>query len=352
MASLNSASGPWFPVRVLGGLYGRVTQARRAWYRGHPDRRRRLQHPVISVGNLASGGSGKTPVVAALARMLLARGERPAVLTRGYGRRDRTEGVLVVSDGTRVLAPVARSGDEAQWLARTLDGVAVLVSADRALAGAFAERTLGVTVSLLDDGFQHVQLERDVDLLLVSPSDVHDGVLPSGCLREPLAAARFADALLVTGPADQATAVAQACGHDGAFHVVPRYGAPRLKGRELTDLPARAVAVAGIARPDRFFRALADLGWTIARDLAFRDHHWFSASDLDRIAGAAREAGADAVVTTAKDAVRLPDSIGGLPVLVLPMEAEIEPGNVFESWLLDRLARARQFSVRRGADGG
>ena len=179
---------------LLGGIYGRVTEARRAWYGRRADRRRRLHHPVISVGNLASGGSGKTPVVAALARMLRERGESPAILTRGYGRRHQVDGVLVVSDGARALEPVTRSGDEPQLLARTLTGVPVLVASDRYLAGSFAERHFGTTVSLLDDGFQHVQLERDIDLLLVSPADLDDRVLPSGRLREPLDAARFADA--------------------------------------------------------------------------------------------------------------------------------------------------------------
>src|SRR5262249_59900634 len=141
-------------------MYGRVTQVRRAWYARRTERRRRLPHPVISVGNLTSGGSGKTPVVAELARMLRDRGERPAILSRGYGRRDHTEGVVVVSDGTKVIEPVGRSGDEPQLLARELSGVPVLVCADRYVAGAFAEQHFGTTVSVLDDGFQHVQLER------------------------------------------------------------------------------------------------------------------------------------------------------------------------------------------------
>ena len=327
---------------LIGGLYGRVTAARRAWYGRRPTRRRRLSHPVISVGNLASGGSGKTPVVAAIARLLRDRGEHPAVLTRGYGRRDRTEGVIVVSDGTRVLEPVARSGDEPQWLARTLDGVAVLVSADRYLAGSFAERTLGVTVSLLDDGFQHVQLERDIDLVLVSPADMRERVLPSGRLREPLAAARCADALLVTGDVDDHLAIARACGHERAFRVVARYGLPEHEGRTRAELPACAVAVAGIARPERFFEALRGLGWNVARELGFRDHHWYTAHDHETIGRAAREAGADAIVTTGKDAVRLPGSVGGVPVLVLPMAVDIEPAALFQSWLIERLGRARQ----------
>ena len=337
------------PAGLLSSVYGRLTQARRAWYGRRADRRHRLHHPVISVGNLASGGSGKTPVVAALARMLRERGERPAILTRGYGRRERVEGVLVVSDGARLLEPVTRSGDEPQMLARALTGIPVLVSSDRYLAGSFAERHFGATVSLLDYGFQHVQLERDVDLLLVSPVDLDDRVLPSGHLREPLDAARFADALLVTGTDDEVIEVARELGHESAFRVAPRYGSMSPVGRALPAAPLpprgerepRVVAVAGIARPERFFAALRSLDYDVVRELAFRDHHWFTAQDIDDIQRAARESGASVVITTEKDAMRLE----GAPFAFLPMTVEIEPALVFESWLLDRLAAARYSRV-------
>ena len=149
-------------MNLLSGLYGRVAEARRAWYGGHPARQRRLDRPVISVGSLAVGGSGKTPAVAAIVRLLQARGERPVILSRGYGRRAATAGVIVVSDGTRLLEPVERSGDEPQMLARWLPDVPVLVAADRHRAGRVAERQLGASVHVLDDGFQHLRLARDI----------------------------------------------------------------------------------------------------------------------------------------------------------------------------------------------
>jgi len=310
---------------LLSGAYGRMLLMRRAWY-ARPGRRRRLEHPVISVGNLSMGGSGKTPVVAALARLLRQRGERPVVLTRGYGRREVTEGVLVVSDRQRVLEPVSRSGDEPQLLARALPGVPVLVCADRYIAGLFAERHFGVTVSILDDGFQHLQLERDVDLLLVSPADLDDRVLPSGRLREPLTAARFADAVLVPGTEEEVAQVAAALGHHNVFRVVPSFA------DLLSDPPGRVVAFAGIARPERFFNALRSLGYDVARELTFRDHHWYTAADLDTIRTAARETNASLIVTTEKDAVRC-----DMDVAVLPMTVSIEPGAGFESWLTSRL---------------
>ena len=336
---------------LLGGAWGRIVLLRRAWY-ARPGRRRRLHHRVISVGNLSVGGSGKTPVVAALARLLLQRGERPVILTRGYGRREVTEGVLVVSDGQRVLEPVSRSGDEPQLLARTLPGVPVLVCPDRYIAGLLAERHFGVTVSILDDGFQHVQLERDVDLLLVSPSDLEDRILPSGRLREPLASARFADAVLVPGTEDEVAQVAGALQHRHPFRIVPHY--EDVVGRGLSASPGgpdkarptgdRVVAFAGIARPERFFNALRSLGYDVVRELIFRDHHWYTARDRQAIESAAREAGATLVVTTAKDAVRCDFDVG-----VLPMTASIEPAGDFHAWLIERLSAGR---VRQEHAGG
>ena len=304
---------------------------RRAWY-ARPGRVRRLNHRVISVGNLSMGGSGKTPVVAALARLLRDRGERPVILTRGYGRRDNAEGVLVVSDGTRVLEPVARSGDEPQLLARNLTGVPVLVSTDRYIAGLFAEKHFRPTVSILDDGFQHVQLQRDIDLLLVTPADLEDRVLPAGHLREPLDAAQFADAVLVPGADDDVARVAASLGHHNVFRVVSRFSDLCSAGRVLSDPADRIVAFAGIARPERFFNALRSLGYDVARELTFRDHHWYTASDLDTIRSAAREMNASLIVTTEKDAVRC-----DMDVAVLPMTVSIEPAAPFTEWLMGRL---------------
>ena len=283
-----------------------------------------MPYPVISVGNLSMGGSGKTPVVAALARLLRQRGERPVVLTRGYRRRHATEGVLVVSDGQRVLESVERSGDEPQMLARMLPGVPVLVGADRYLAGVFAGRHFAATVSILDDGFQHVQLERDVDLVLVSVDDLNDRVLPAGHLREPLAAAHLADAVLVSGGEGDVVAVADRLKHPTMFRVNTTYSRGATNGR--------VVAFAGIARPERFFNALRSLGYDVARELSFPDHHWYRSSDIAAIEAAARDANAPLIVTTEKDAVRC-----DLKCAVLSMTAEVEPAAEFEHWLMDRL---------------
>lgn len=326
-------------MSVLSGAYGRVARLRRSWYARRPHARRRLDRPVVSVGNLVVGGTGKTPVVATVARILLASGERPAVLSRGYARRQPSDGVLVVSDGTRVIEPVERSGDEPQMLARRLPGIPVLVSPDRFLAGRLAERRFGATVLLLDDGFQHVQLARTVDLLLVEPADLDERVLPSGRLREPVEAASAADAVLVPGgsPLD-AEEVARRLRVPRSFTMHRQFGAVRTLngGGDLAKVDATVLAVSGIARPGRFHAALRAEGWNVVRELPFADHHWFTDRDIARIAEAARSAGADLIVTTEKDAVRLEGLLPGrsrVPWAYLPMEVTIEPAEEFASWL-------------------
>ena len=179
---------------------------------------------------MTAGGSGKSPLTMAVARLLRERGERPTILSRGYKRRNFLDGVVVVSDAERVLQPVEVSGDEPQMLARALPGVPVLVSPDRFLAGRLAERRFGATVHLLDDGYQHLLLARDVDLVLVSPDDVHEQVLPMGRLREPIEAARGADALLVRGSEDEARVVGERLTHERVFSVVTRFGSLRPRG--------------------------------------------------------------------------------------------------------------------------
>ena len=323
-------------MSVLSLVYGRVARLRRSWYEQRPHARRRLDRPVISVGNLVVGGSGKTPVVAAIARMLIEMGERPAVLSRGYARRKKADGVVVVSDGERVLEPVERSGDEPLMLARALPGTPVLVSPDRYLAGRLAESRFGCTVHILDDGFQHLQLARTIDVLLISPGDLAERVLPSGRLRERLDAARGADAVLVFGTEDDAGRVSSAVNVPTAFRVEKRYGPLRPLGEGEAPAPAgaRVLAVAGIARPERFFRALREQGWNVVAELAFPDHHWYTTKDLASINNAAQEVHARIVVTTEKDAVRVGEQAWWA---ALPMEVAIEPADTFRSWLRGRL---------------
>ena len=299
--------------------------------------------PVVSVGNLRVGGSGKTPIVEYIARLLRDQGERPAVLTRGYARRISPAGVTVVSDGSGVLAPLDTAGDEPFMLAHALPGVVVLVGADRYLSGCLAERTLGATVHILDDGFQHVELERDVDLLLAAEEDLADRPLPAGRLRERITAAAFADAALVTAGYDTAAErIGRMMGIGTVFRVTRTIGAPHMIGgvRESVVVPpqSRVFVVTGIARPERFINDVGGAGWDVAGTLTFRDHHRYHASDVRRIAAAAKSAASAIVLTTEKDAVRLAAChLGDLPIASVPLIVGVEPAAAFRDWLLNRI---------------
>jgi tetraacyldisaccharide 4'-kinase len=295
---------------------------------------------VISIGNLTVGGSGKTPLAAEIARMLLEMGERPAILSRGYARKRPTEGAMVVSDGRRVLSNVEQSGDEPLMLAKLVPQACVLVSPSRYVAGRVAESRLGCTVHVLDDGFQHFELMRDIDLL-VAPDSLDDvRTLPAGRFREPLDAAASADALLIEVPGDGGVAQgfspatpqsAIRLGVATAFEFTRRIAGPA------ADRPA--FALAGIARPDRFFSDLEASGWRLTGRKSFPDHHHYSARDIEQIRHLARESGAPVILTTEKDAVRLTQLDRDPPIVAIPLEIEID--RRFRLWLTERLRHIR-----------
>ena len=321
--------------------------------------------PVISVGNLAMGGRGKTPVVRLIARWLVEAGERPSILSRGYGRRTAEPGVVIVSDGSHVLADLDRSGDEPLMLARALPGAAVLVCDVRATAAALAERALGCTVHVLDDGFQH-PIRRDVDIVLVAPDDLTARRLPFGRLREPVTALARAAAVVIDdgGASDEARAatvrgIASVAPQARVFRLVRTLGqvldfgasvdsAPRTPdfapdGPADFDRGQPVIALAGIANPERFARALVDAGWIVADLVAFPDHHRYRARDIRRIADAARATNASAILTTEKDGVRLRPLRPlrtPVPVGIVPLDVRIEPD--LQPWLAERLAAVRE----------
>lgn len=324
-------------------IYAAGARARRRFYARHPERQQRLARPVISIGNLAVGGRAKTPLVATIASRLRDLGERPAILSRGYARRVGADGVVVVRDLTGIRADVDRAGDEPLMLARQLDGVAVLTCSSRYLAGRLAEHHFGCTVHVLDDGFQHLRLHRDVDLVVIAGEDLEDPrTLPTGRLREPLESLAAADGIITL---DEASVQALGRGRP-SWRARRRLGMPLLAeppGAPVEFTFGTAVAVAGIANPVRFFGDLRAAGWPIARELTYRDHHSYSRRDVDRVFRAAREQGAGLVVTTEKDLVRLlPFRPFQMPVAYVPLLATIEPQPQFEQWLMDALRAARE----------
>jgi len=269
-------------------------------------------------------------MAALVAQRLQANGERPAILSRGYGRRFAPDGVVVVRDPDGIRADLDRAGDEPLMLARKLDGIAVLASSSRYLAGKLAELHFGCTVHVLDDGFQHFDLHRDADLVIVAPEDLSGArTLPFGRLREPLDAAAAADAFVAL---------------DGAE--VEAFSGPRpfwRATRTLGDVPPQpALALAGIANPRPFFDGLRAVGCGVKSEMVFADHRRYTRADVDRIVAAARAAGASVIVTTEKDFVRLlPFRPFALPVVSVPLTIELDNQSTFDVWLSATIERAR-----------
>ena len=272
----------------------------------------RLPRPVISVGNLRVGGSGKTPTVIALGLELQRRGIRFDVLSRGYRRAHR--GLAIATTGEEDVALV---GDEPKLMAARLRAP-VLVHPDRFRAGLEGERRFACQVHLLDDGFQHRQLYRQFDLVLVAPGDLEDRLLPAGRLREPTTALARAQAVLWTGDADSLAAARetlQRCTTAPVF-------LGRKRALPLIAVPEQAFAFCGLARPESFWATLKELQILPVERRAFADHHAYTRRDLESLRRAAQKAGAESFVTTAKDAARL--AAGALtPLVVVEIEMEI-----------------------------
>jgi tetraacyldisaccharide 4'-kinase len=310
---------------------------------------------VISVGSLTVGGAGKTPLVAHLARLLIETGERPAILSRGYARVGPRDGVVTVRDPERLCASLDESGDEPLMLARQLPGCAVLVAEDRHLAGAIAESRLGCTVHLLDDGFQHVALARDLDLLLVRCEDLAgEPVLPAGRLRESASAAAVADAWI--GEETELAALTTEAARVGVrrvFAAVRTLGRPQnVSSGDPTSRPVvredRLLLVSGLACPTRFEAEVRAGGSTVVEHLIFADHHPYTRRDVDAIDEKVRAAGATQVLTSEKDAVRL-QAVQPWPfsLATVSLSVRIEPHAAFSAWLQGELS-----SVRRANGAG
>jgi len=293
-------------LNPLSAIYGGVTGARNALYDRGVLPSRRLQGNVISVGNLSAGGSGKTPFVMLLGELLKARGMKFDVLSRGYGRRSK--GVLLVDPG----GLPDQFGDEPLLIARKLQ-VPVIVGEDRYEAGKFTEAKFGPQLHLLDDGFQHRALARDFDIVLVTPQDASDRLLPSGRLRESLQALRRADAVVLASGAS-----AEAFPVDGKLIWRVRRGIlPR-------DVPPRPVVFCGIARPQNFVLQLRAANIEPVAEAFYRDHYSYGEKDVRELLSLKQRSEAGGFITTEKDAVNLGVYLSALhPLAVVPVKMEL-----------------------------
>lgn len=280
------------PLAFLAPIYAAAVGLKNAAYdRGwkHPQR---LKWPVVSVGNLSVGGSGKTPLVIKLAELLSAKNVAVDVLSRGYGRSDvdRVERVNAEGDA-------AQFGDEPLLIARTAK-VPVYVSADRYEAGLLAERdSRGTGIHLLDDGFQHRKLARALDIVVVHASDFEEKLLPAGRLREPLDSLKRASVIVLRAEDRQHEADLRKRGITAPVWIQQR--------RLIVEPITGALAFCGIARPDEFFSALRSQGVELSATRVLRDHQAYSNAEIERLIAMLRGHEAHSFVTTEKDAARL-----------------------------------------------
>ena len=293
-------------MNPLSAIYGGVVRARNALYDRELLRARRLQGAVISVGNLSAGGSGKTPFVMLLGELLKARGIKFDVLSRGYGRKSR---------GVRLVDPAGlpqEFGDEPLLIARKLQ-VPVIVGEDRYEAGRFAESKFGPQLHLLDDGFQHRALARDFDIVLVTPQDASDRLLPAGRLREPLHSLRRADAVVLASGAS-----AESFPLEGKMVWRVR------RGIVPQNVPPRPVVFCGIARPQNFVLQLRAANIDPVAEAFYRDHHAYNEKDIRELLDLRQRSEAGGFVTTEKDAVNLGGYLSALaPLAVVPVKMEL-----------------------------
>jgi tetraacyldisaccharide 4'-kinase len=280
-------------------------------------RARRLQGGVVSIGNLSAGGSGKTPFVLLLGELLKARGVKFDVLSRGYGRQ---------SKGVRLVDPAGlpqEFGDEPLLIARKLQ-VRVIVGEDRYEAGQFAESKFGAQLHLLDDGFQHRALARHFDIVLVTPQDATDKLLPAGRLREPLPSLRRADAVVLASGAS-----AESFPLEGK--VVWRVR----RGLIPTNVPPRPIVFCGIARPQNFVLQLRAANIEPVAEAFYRDHHAYTEKDVRELLELKQRSEAGGFVTTEKDAVNLGGYLSALaPLGVVPVKMELaDAANAIDTML-------------------
>jgi tetraacyldisaccharide 4'-kinase len=317
----------------LSTLYGAITGTRNSLYDRGTLKTKRLDRPVISVGNLTVGGTGKTPMVEWVARVLATDGKKVCILTRGYGRQNPRERVLV-SDGQNVVASANDAGDEPFLLATNLAGIAaVICDPDRYAAGVGAIKHLKTDCFILDDGFQHRQLARDLDLLLIDSTNPWGGgsLLPYGLLREPVHGLKRADCIVLTRT-DQVTNLAslrnQIDEHSGDRPLFSSL----MKTKSISPInqtlgpisKKRTAAFCAVGNPSSFYQQVRQNGFDIVFEKSFRDHHRYSQPEIDLMISEAKHNGADTLITTAKDAVKLASLEVSLPCFVLEIEIEID----------------------------
>ncbi len=303
-------------LSVLSLAYRLIIGLRKSLYRLGLLRSKKLDCTVISVGNITLGGTGKTPMVVAISSFLSKKQKKPAVISRGYGRTDDSL-TLVVSDGKSILADAETGGDEPVLMGSKLQGVPIVVGKKRYETSCYALQHFAVDLIILDDGFQHLKLKRDFDIVLVDAADPFGNgkLFPAGILREPVASLRRAQAVILTRA--DAPVMVEALKESIRRITTARIFTSRQQASDLIDAQSgdvkpltalrgtRVLAFSGIARPQSFITLLKSLGAIIAVECSYPDHHQYSKTDLATVFQKAADEQVGMIVTTEKDAVRL-----------------------------------------------
>lgn len=347
--------------RPFSPFYGMAMSARAWLYQKNIFKRHALPVPVVSVGNLTMGGTGKTPFVMYIAKRLKEMGRNPAVVSRGYGGAAPGP-VNVVSDAEQVRMPPEMSGDEPGLIAESLPGVAVITGAKRAVTGMYAVKRFGADVIVMDDGFQHMGLDRDLNLVLFSALSLlgNGRVFPGGDLREPVSALRRADAFVITGidvhNRERAHVFRQRL--NSHFPSIPVFSSryrsvallhsSKLHGCTVDQAKQMPLfAFCGLANPESFRLLLVRQGFQIMGFHSFKDHHSYSVKDIKKLMGMAFEKGGAALITTEKDYVKLKGRIGA-DIQLLALGVEIEVEKEFDLFLTERICHWGQGAGVRG----
>ncbi len=324
----------------LSAVFSAITRTRNALYERGTFRSTNLNRPVISVGNITTGGTGKTPLVEFVARTVAEQGKRVCILTRGYGRKDSKQRIIV-SDGSSVFSNPTEAGDEPYLLARNLPGVAVISDANRISAGQGAIKHLRTECFVLDDGFQHRQLARDLDIVTIDAMNPWGGgeLLPFGGLREPLEGLKRTSCLVLTrcdqvdDVSETVRTLAQLSGDRPIFKSHMKMARVVALNEAPDDVPKKLATFCAIGNPGSFIESVRQQDHEIVFQTSFRDHYIYTQADIDKLVHDAKRAGAECLITTAKDAVKLTNLAIGLPCYSLEIEIEIDEPEEFRNLL-------------------
>lgn len=328
-------------------LYELILRLRIVLYEYHYIKPKELSKAVISVGNISLGGTGKTPLVEYIARFLIDENFETAIISRGYKRQDSSQKETIVSDGNQLLASLEQAGDEPFMMAQKLKEVKIVVGADRFSAGKIAIDKLGCDVILLDDGFQHLKLKRDLDIVVLDATDPFGNgeMVPYGKLREPIYGLKRAQAIIVSRSdraTDQDLIFRVLSGLELNIPVIFSYhdfvGLRELTSKKVAPMrklvQAKLAVLCALGNPKVFIEDLENYQAKIVSQHLFIDHHHYQQSDIDQVVNQAKQSGAEFIVTTEKDAVKLTGFSFALPVYVVEIKVEFEDEVKLKSILL------------------